>query len=102
VSPEGDSPEAIRCSVSPSSSNASFEWTDIAPSSKTSPKSTAMIPRQFSTPLDERASCYFMANFVLVPNENSMKGYLEFLLPLLKKSQESHLMLTFTAVALAA
>jgi len=99
---EGDSPETIHGSTMSPLLNKPFEWPGFIPFSKVSLKSTGILPRQFSTPLDERASCYFMANFVLIPHEDTTKGYLEFLVPLLKQSQESHLILSFMAVALAA
>ncbi|PQE29163.1 negative acting factor protein [Rutstroemia sp. NJR-2017a BBW] len=61
------------------------------------------IPKQFSPPIDQRAMCFFLSNFVLLPNTKGAKGHLGFLLPLVKEiSKNSTLFLTLNAVALAA
>jgi hypothetical protein len=53
-------------------------------------------------PVHQHASCYFASNFILVPNQESTHGYLEFLLPLLKKEPpKSALHHAFNACALA-
>ena len=57
-------------------------------------------------PRDELASCHFVANFVLLPRQNlcATRGFLEFLLPLLKRgsdSQTAHFRHAFNACALA-
>jgi len=55
------------------------------------------------TPLHQQASCYFLANFVLVPQAGTMRGYLDFVLPLLKqRNPPQSLVLAFSAVTLAA
>jgi hypothetical protein len=60
------------------------------------------MPRYLSTPIDQQASCFFMANFVLLPVQDCPRGYLDFLIPLLKKEQpKSPLSLAFSAVGLA-
>ncbi|KAM3077195.1 hypothetical protein ACMFMF_005106 [Clarireedia jacksonii] len=61
------------------------------------------IPKQFSPPLDQRAMCFFLSNFVLLPHSSAAKGHLEFLVPLVQQSSKnSTLVLTLNAVALAA
>ena len=56
-----------------------------------------------TTPLSQQASCYFLANFVLVPEAGTMRGYLDFVIPLLKqKTPPQSLVLAFSAVTLAA
>lgn len=56
-----------------------------------------------TTPLSQQASCYFLANFVLVPEAGTMRGYLDFILPLLKqRTPPQSLVLAFSAVTLAA
>jgi hypothetical protein len=56
-----------------------------------------------TTPLNQQAACYFLANFVLVPKEGTMRGYFDFVLPLLKQRDPSQgLLLAFSAVSLAA
>ncbi|PQE14258.1 negative acting factor protein [Rutstroemia sp. NJR-2017a BVV2] len=61
------------------------------------------IPKQFSPPIDQRAMCFFLSNFVLLPNSKVAKGHLGFLVPLVQEScKNSTLILTLKAVALAA
>lgn len=74
--------------------------TGRTPQGRSSPTA---IPSHLSTPLDQQASCFFLSNFVLVPQEGTMTRYLDFLIPLLKTAApNSPLDLTFSAVALAA
>jgi len=59
--------------------------------------------KHLSIPIDEQASCFFLSNFVLLPQQGAMTRYLQFLIPLLKEADPSSpLDLTFSAVALAA
>jgi len=61
------------------------------------------IATHITTPIHQQAACYFLANFVLIPEEGTMRGYLDFILPLLKKRHPSPALLNaFSAVALAA
>jgi Fungal specific transcription factor domain len=56
-----------------------------------------------TTPVNQQAACYFLANFVLVPKPGTMRGYLDFVIPLLKQREPSQgLLLAFSAVSLAA
>lgn len=56
-----------------------------------------------TTPVIQQAACYFLANFVLVPKAGTMRGYLDFVLPLLRQRNPSQgLLLAFSAVSLAA
>lgn len=56
-----------------------------------------------TTPLAQQATCYFLANFVLVPETGTMRGYLDFVIPLLKQRIPPRcLVLAFSAVTLAA
>lgn len=56
-----------------------------------------------TTPLNQQAACFFLANFVLVPKAGTMRGYFDFTLPLLKQRDPSQgLLLAFSAVSLAA
>lgn len=55
-------------------------------------------------PLDELASCHFISNYVLIPQQclATTRGYLEFVLPLLKtKSPSPHFKYAFQACSLA-
>lgn len=56
-----------------------------------------------STPIDQQAACFFLSNYVLVPEEGTMRGYLDFLVPILKRPKpDQSFILAFTAVGLAA
>ena len=61
------------------------------------------ILQHLSTPIDQQAACFFLSNFVLIPEEGTMRGYLDFLIPLLKKPKpDPSFILAFTAVGFAA
>lgn len=65
--------------------------------------SAASIPGQIDTSMEAQAIHFFLSNWVLLPYQGSNRGYLDFLLPLLRTSPpDSHLSLTFSAVGLAA
>ncbi|KAF7916393.1 uncharacterized protein EAE98_010693 [Botrytis deweyae] len=66
-----------------------------------SPKT--VIPREFSPPIDQQATCFFLSNFVLLPRGHTAKGNLDFLIPLVYgSSRETSLVLALNAVALVA
>lgn len=66
-----------------------------------SPKT--VIPRHFSPPIDQQATCFFLSNFVLLPRGPTAKGNLDFLIPLVcASSRETSLVLALNAVALVA
>lgn len=61
-------------------------------------------PTALSTPIDQQAPCFFMANYVLAPmsGAGSPRGYFDFLVPLMKdEPADSQLIIAFTAVAMA-
>ena len=61
------------------------------------------ILQHLSTPIDQQAACFFLSNYVLIPEEGTMRGYLDFLLPLLKRPKpDPSFILAFSAVGLAA
>jgi hypothetical protein len=61
------------------------------------------ITAHMITPIDQQAACYFLSNFVLVPETGTMRGYLDFVLPLMKTNKPSRsLVQAFSAVAFAA
>lgn len=63
----------------------------------------ASILQHLSTPIDQQAACFFLSNFVLIPEEGTMRGYLDFLIPLLKKPKpDQTFVLAFAAVGFAA
>jgi hypothetical protein len=56
-----------------------------------------------TTPLIQQAGCYFLANFVLVPEAGTMRGYFDFVMPLLRNKEPSQsLLLAFSAASMAA
>lgn len=53
-------------------------------------------------PLDQQASCHFVSNYVLVPRQGSTRGFMEYLIPLLKAEQPGeHFKSAFDACAYA-
>lgn len=53
-------------------------------------------------PLHERASCHFVANYCLTPHPGGMRGFLDFLMPLLKSRKDlPHIRLAFDACSIA-
>ncbi|TVY81600.1 hypothetical protein LSUE1_G003560 [Lachnellula suecica] len=83
------------------SSMSSFGTTPSPEVTKFHQHSGSLCP-QLSTPIDQQAACFFLANFVLLPAKNTMRGYLDFLLPHLRKANpDSCLSAAFTAVAMA-
>ncbi|QPG97141.1 hypothetical protein C2857_005846 [Epichloe festucae Fl1] len=53
-------------------------------------------------PLHERASCHFVANYCLTPHPGGMRGFLDFLMPLLKSRRDlPHIRLAFDACSIA-
>jgi hypothetical protein len=62
------------------------------------------LPQTCSTPVEERAVCYFLSNYALTPHQASIsRGYLEHLLPLYSSSPpDSALHATVSAVSMVA
>jgi hypothetical protein len=53
-------------------------------------------------PVDQQATCHFVANYVLIPRQGSARGFMEYLIPLIRADRPSdHLKLAFDACALA-
>lgn len=53
-------------------------------------------------PTEELASCHFLSNFILVPRQGGTKGFMAYLMPLMKaEGQNSHLQHAFKACSLA-
>lgn len=65
--------------------------------------SPSSIPWSLTTPLEQQASCFFLSNFVLLPTSSTERGYLDFLIPLLKSTApRGPIALAFSATSLAA
>ncbi|KAH8670232.1 hypothetical protein BGZ60DRAFT_486323 [Tricladium varicosporioides] len=93
---------------SPRSSISSNSSGDVS-TSNTSISSQSMIlhsrclSRHLSTPIDQQAACFFLSNFVLLPEQGVLRGYLEFMIPHLTDERPNPAFLSaFSAVALAA
>ncbi|KAI9901394.1 hypothetical protein N3K66_003211 [Trichothecium roseum] len=53
-------------------------------------------------PPEQQASCHFISNFVLLPRQGTTRGFMEYLIPMLKQhKQTTHFKLAFDACALA-
>ncbi len=63
------------------------------------PLEFAIIPA-IQIPTEDQASCHFMSNFVLIPRQGSTRGFMDYLIPLMKaESSNSHLQFAFNACA---
>lgn len=61
----------------------------------------AVIPA-LEIPVDTKASCHFVSNFVLVPRQGTTRGFMDYLIPLLRvEAPDGHLQHAFNACALA-
>ncbi|KAK3936900.1 hypothetical protein QBC46DRAFT_461206 [Diplogelasinospora grovesii] len=66
-----------------------------------SPFELAVIPA-IQIPPETRATCHFVSNFVLIPRQGGTRGFMDYLVPLMKsESANSHLQHAFNACALA-
>lgn len=71
----------------------------LSPASSTGRTSLQPGPR---VALEDQAACHFMSNFVLVPHQGSVRGFMEFLVPLMKVDcMPQHFRHAFDACALA-
>ncbi|PQE14424.1 negative acting factor protein [Rutstroemia sp. NJR-2017a BBW] len=61
-----------------------------------------MLQHGFSNPIEQQAPCFFMTNFVIIPQNGMARGSFDWVLPLVKmESPNSPLSLSFQAVAMA-
>jgi hypothetical protein len=70
----------------------------------TPPKASNVSPVDTfpQVPIIDQASCHFISNFVLVPRQGSTRGFMEYLVPMLRtESHPQHFRLAFDACALA-
>ncbi|VUC23644.1 unnamed protein product [Clonostachys rosea] len=70
----------------------------------TPPKTSNLTPIDTlpQMPIIDQASCHFISNFVLVPRQGTTRGFMEYLVPMLKtESHTQHFRLAFDACALA-
>lgn len=73
-----------------------------SPSSPSSPTTNSYVAAALQIPVDQQASCHFVSNYVLLPRQGSTRGFMDYLLPLLKADQGGdHFKYAFDACALA-
>lgn len=66
-----------------------------------SPFELAVIPA-IQIPTETKATCHFVSNFILLPRKGSTRGFMDFLIPLMKTDPDAdHLQHAFKACALA-
>ena len=74
----------------------------LEPSSDPDSPGTLSIRESISIPIEEQAPCYFISNFVMIPQSGCSRGYFDFLAPMIMAEEpDSHLSVAFSAVALA-
>ncbi|KAK3496584.1 hypothetical protein B0T13DRAFT_489154 [Neurospora crassa] len=93
--------------ASSSSSSVDGKWhfslTSTARKAVRSPFELAVIPA-IQIPTETQASCHFVSNFVLIPRQGTTRGFMDYLIPLMKTetmSSAPHLQFAFNACALA-
>ncbi len=74
-----------------------------AASTARAPESSAAIVPALNASPEQLASCYFVSNFIILPRQGSGRGYMDYLIPLLKAETPDCRILThaFNACALA-
>ncbi|KHE79028.1 hypothetical protein GE21DRAFT_10302, partial [Neurospora crassa] len=80
-----------------------FSLTSTARKAVRSPFELAVIPA-IQIPTETQASCHFVSNFVLIPRQGTTRGFMDYLIPLMKTetmSSAPHLQFAFNACALA-
>ncbi|KAI8670789.1 Zn(2)-C6 fungal-type domain-containing protein [Fusarium keratoplasticum] len=71
-------------------------------STTTKPNPDQSIITTLQLPVDQQATCHFLSNFVLLPSHDSTRGWMEFVVPLLKAEKPApHFKLAFDACAVA-
>ncbi|KAI6779654.1 Transcriptional regulatory protein-like protein [Emericellopsis cladophorae] len=67
-----------------------------------SPAQSSYVASALQLPLDQQASCHFVSNYVLIPRQGSTRGFMEYLLPLMKTERPAeHFKNAFDACAFA-
>lgn len=91
-------------SSSSSSSPKSEESRGLSPaSSESSASSVEELPHNPAIPIQDHAACLFVSNFILVPRQEESRGYMDFVLPLMRTAgPKSPLAYAFGACAYAA
>lgn len=64
--------------------------------------SSGSIPQLLSIPTEQLANCHFFSNFILVPRQGCTRGFMDYLLPLMRSElSNGHLQHAFNACSLA-
>lgn len=90
--------------ASSSSSSATMTETALAgiSSSRNRKSNSSSVKTSLGLSFEERASCHFVSNFVLMSRDKRTVGHLEFVLPLLQQAgPDSHFRHAFDACAMA-
>lgn len=91
---------ALKTSLAKDSSSRASDVKTPASSTRSSANSSPLLSPTQS--IDERTAHHFVSNYVLVPPQGTERGYLQFVLPLIKAERPSpHFKLAFEACALA-
>ncbi|KAI1105424.1 hypothetical protein F4804DRAFT_135542 [Jackrogersella minutella] len=59
------------------------------------------VAPSLNVPVEHQASCHFVSHFVLTPPEGNTRGFLDFIVPLLKQDLHGHLQQAFKACSVA-
>ncbi|RYO97342.1 hypothetical protein DL764_007320 [Monosporascus ibericus] len=83
------------------SSSPSDTTSSASPDGVKSPLEQAVVPT-LNLPVEQRASCFFVSNFVLLPKQGEPRGFFDYLVPLLNQAgPSSHILHAFNACSLA-
>ncbi|KAI1763699.1 hypothetical protein GGR53DRAFT_358065 [Hypoxylon sp. FL1150] len=83
-------------------SDSSFPELEVSPTFPDdfrSPLEQAVIP-SLNVPVEHQATCHFISNFILLPEEGD-RGFMDFLIPLLNLDSQGHLQHAFNACSMA-
>lgn len=73
-----------------------------SPASSTGDYSSGGLSPLLPIPTEQLASCHFFSNFILVPRQGSTRGFMDYLVPLMRSEpSNSHLQHAFQACSLA-
>ncbi|KAI0098443.1 hypothetical protein F4814DRAFT_443117 [Daldinia grandis] len=67
----------------------------------TKPLIKQAVNRPLNIPIEQQASCSFVSNFVLIPDEGGGRAFMDFIIPLLKERPQGHLQRAFNACSIA-
>ncbi|KAI0012366.1 hypothetical protein F4779DRAFT_62333 [Xylariaceae sp. FL0662B] len=83
-----------------SESSSSGTILPVFSSSIKSPLEQSVVP-SLNVPVEHRARCHFVSNFVLIPREGSTRGFLDFVIPMIRQDSHGPLHHAFNACSMA-